>query len=216
MRSEGDLQDRIAALIAPTAEHLGYDLVRVRVMGGTRVRLQIMAERPDGTMTIDDCEILSRAVSARLDVEDPIRGEYVLEVSSPGLDRPLVRRRDYERFEGHEAKIELLRAQEDGRRRFRGVLTGIEDDTVLLTDEDGGSHRLPLSLIEEAKLVLTDALIAATLKAQKKGAEGQAIARDGMEMDVDDLERPRASRKPSNGQNETAKPRAPQKARRAK
>ena len=192
MLSEGDLTERIATLIAPAAADLGYDLVRVRLMGGHTKRLQIMAERSDGTMTIDDCETLSRTVSALLDVSDPIKSEYVLEVSSPGLDRPLVRPRDFSRFAGHEAKIELTQTL-DGRRRFRGALGGLAEDAVIVTDEAGQRYELPLALIGEAKLVMTDALIDATLKAQKKGIE-KGIAGDGVEMDVGELRGRRLSR----------------------
>ena len=210
MLSEGDLTERIATLIAPAAADLGYDLVRVRLMGGHTKRLQIMAERSDGTMTIDDCEMLSRSVSALLDVTDPIKSEYVLEVSSPGLDRPLVRPRDFARFAGHEAKIELTQML-DGRRRFRGALGGLAEDAVIVTDETGQRHELPLALIGEAKLVMTDALIEATLKAQKKG-----IAGDGVEMDVGDLQGRRLLRNPKTGRPKTGRPKTdtPQRKRR--
>ena len=129
--------------------------------GGSRT-LQIMAERPDGSMTIDDCADLSRSVSALLDVEDPISGSYRLEVSSPGLDRPLTRLKDFRTWAGFEARVELA-APQDGRKRFRGLLRGVEDETVLLEEEgEAELHRLPFRAVAKAKLVLTDALIAAT------------------------------------------------------
>src|SRR3546814_8590835 len=122
-----EIAARIEDMIAPSLADMGYDLVRVSLTGGAaRMTLQIMAECLDGAgMTVDDCAAISRAVSALLDVEDPIRGAYVLEVSSPGIDRPLTRARDYERFAGYEAKVELRRMM-DGRRRFRGRLMGVE------------------------------------------------------------------------------------------
>ncbi len=152
---------RIETLIAPSLEAMGYRLVRVAVTGGRRAQvLQVMAERiDDKPMSVDDCTEVTHTVSALLDVEDPIAHAYVLEVSSPGIDRPLVRREDYERFSGHEAKVELATAI-DGRRRFRGKLLGVEGDCVRLSL---GTEvvELPLARIQRAKLVLTDELIAA-------------------------------------------------------
>lgn len=157
----------VARLIAPSLEAMGYVIVRVRLSGGGRPTLQIMAERPDGKeMTVDDCADISRAVSALLDVEDPIAGAYVLEVSSPGLDRPLTRPEDFTRFAGHEAKIELSDAV-DGRKKFRGRLIGLEGETVRIAAEEGESV-LPLAIIRSAKLVLTDALIAESMKRQNR------------------------------------------------
>ena len=155
-------ETRVAELIEPVLAGLGFELVRVKLSGGAAQRsqtLQIMAERPDGSMTVDDCAEISRAVSALMDVEDPIRGDYVLEVSSPGIDRPLVRLRDFEKYAGFVAKFET-REPVDGRRRFRGILRGVEDGTVVLEAEEG-SHGIAFDLIEKAKLVLTDELIAA-------------------------------------------------------
>jgi len=151
----------IEAMIAPSLDAMGYSVVRVSFTGGRRPTLQIMAERRDEkAMTVDDCATVSHTVSALLDVADPIASAYFLEVSSPGIDRPLVRRADYERFAGFEAKIELQRLIE-GRRRFRGKLAGVDDDNVkLLIGPD--TVLLPLSAIARAKLVLTDELIAAT------------------------------------------------------
>jgi len=151
--------DRIAELIAPTVEGLGYTLVRIQMVGSQRMRLQVMAERQDGRpMLVDDCADLSRAVSAVLDVEDPIAGSYTLEVSSPGIDRPLVRREDFERFAGFEARIEVRRPV-DGRRRFRGRLLGCAGGAVRIA-MDGAEVELPFAEIAKAKLVITDDLLA--------------------------------------------------------
>jgi ribosome maturation factor RimP len=165
------LTDRVAEIIAPSLEAMGYDLVRIRYTGGGRPTLQVMAERrADGGMDIEDCEEVSRTVSALLDVEDPIDGAYQLEVSSPGVDRPLTRPRDFERFAGFDAKIELARPI-DGRKRFKGVLTGFEDGRVLmeLAGVAAGEEKFsaPLSDVAEAKLVLTDRLIEASLRESK-------------------------------------------------
>ena len=156
-----DLSDKIEQLIAPIADELGYELVRVQMQGGTRrATLQIMAERRDRTaMLVEDCARLSRAISAALDEADPIAGEYLLEVSSPGIDRPLMKRADYARFLGHDAKLEL-NAPTDGRKRFQGVLTALDGDLLQL-DCDGTAVSQPLASIKSAKLVLTDRLIAA-------------------------------------------------------
>lgn len=155
------LTERIAAMIGPSIESMGYDLVRVSFTGGKGAVLQIMAERSDrGQMTVEDCADISRAISLILDVEDPISGEYNLEVSSPGIDRPLVRPEDYDRFAGFEAKLELEVAV-DGRKRFRGEVIGTEDDDTVVIDHDGEHKKFPFAAIRTAKLVLTDALIAA-------------------------------------------------------
>jgi ribosome maturation factor RimP len=153
----------IEALIAPSLAAMGFRVLRVVFTGtgGSRATLQIMAERADESgMTVDDCSEVSNAVSALLDVADPVPGAYVLEVSSPGIDRPLVKREDYERFAGFEAKLELGQPR-DGRRRFRGLLKGLEGDGIKL-DLGDETVTLPLSAITRARLVLTDALIAAT------------------------------------------------------
>jgi len=169
--TETGLDARIAHIVAPALLAMGYRLVRVLVSGRDGCTVQIMAERPDGTMTVDDCEAVSRNIAPLLDVEDPIDRAYRLEVSSPGIDRPLVRRSDFERGTGHLAKIELRRPL-DGRKRFRGTLAGLTDDTVRLRSaEAGGSESevaLPLDDIVEARLVLTDALIEATLRDTKR------------------------------------------------
>ena len=153
-----DLPARIEALISPSLNEMGYDVVRVRLSGAVRPTLQVMAERSDGlAMSVDDCTIISRALSAVLDVEDPIKGHYNLEVSSPGIDRPLIRRKDFERFAGFEARIEMNRLI-DGRKRFRGRLLGLVDDFVRVALEDG-EVSLPLAEIDRAKLVMTDELL---------------------------------------------------------
>src|SRR5882724_9472987 len=149
----------IEAMIAPTLDAMGYALVRLRFTGG-RQTLQVMAERRDGGgMTVDDCAELSRTISALLDVEDPLPGAYLLEVSSPGIDRPLVRPADYERFAGHEADIETARPIA-GRKRFRGRLGGLAESGVRLELAEGEAVVVPLADIHRAKLVLTDALLA--------------------------------------------------------
>ncbi|HKA74937.1 MAG TPA: ribosome maturation factor RimP, partial [Xanthobacteraceae bacterium] len=155
---------RIAAIAEPVLESLGYRLVRVRVSGMAGCTVQIMAERPDGTMTIEDCEAASRALSPVLDVADPMDRAYRLEISSPGIDRPLVRRSDFERHLGHVAKIEMAVA-EHGRKRFRGTLIAVEGDGLRLHRDDTKADEpaevlLAIDRIGEARLVLTDALIA--------------------------------------------------------
>ena len=160
MRAKTAEDLRLLELLDPVAEAAGYEIVRLRLMGGGVRRLQIMAERPDGQMEIDDCAVLSRAVSEVLDAADPIEGEYNLEVSSPGVDRPLTRLKDFEAYEGFEARLELDRLAE-GRKRFRGRLAGVEDDSVLVDlegEEDHTAH-IPFAWIVDAKLVLTDELM---------------------------------------------------------
>jgi ribosome maturation factor RimP len=151
--------EEIVRLIEPSLEEMGYRLVRVLLSGARRPVLQVMAERgDDAAMTVDDCAAISRRVSALLDVADPIAGAYTLEVSSPGIDRPLVRPEDYDRFAGCEARIELSVPQ-DGRKRFRGRLLGRAGDCVRLAG-DGGEARLPLAAIARARLVASDDLLA--------------------------------------------------------
>ena len=159
----------VESLIAPALADMGYDVVRVKIIGTLPPTLQIMAERRDETgMTVEDCAKISRAVSVLLDVEDPIFGAYTLEVSSPGLGRPLVRPGDYDKFSGLEAKIELL-GPLDGRRRFRGVLAGFADNLVTIVTEDG-AKALPYADIGDAKLIITDELLAAgSAEAAKQG-----------------------------------------------
>ena len=164
---------RIFELIQPTAADMGYEIVRVRYGLQDGHTLQIMAERPDGTMVVQDCEELSRALSALLDVEDPISSEYNLEVSSPGIDRSLTRPKDFERWEGFEVKLELAEPV-DGRKRFRGELQGFENDEVLVACEvEGFSEPQTLGFafgqVAEAKLVMSDDLIKESLKRQGRG-----------------------------------------------
>ena len=158
--SEATLGARIEALIQPTLHDLGFVVVRIGVSGGQRPRLQVMAEPVDGrAMTVDDCAEISRAVSAVLDVEDPIHGAYTLEVSSPGIDRPLVRLDDFRRFAGHDARVEMVRPI-DGRRRFTGRLLGVDEDNVSI-EVAGTPLSLPFVDVQRAKLLLTDRLLAA-------------------------------------------------------
>lgn len=149
----------IERIITPTLESLGYELVRVQIAGGVRKTLQVMAEPTNGrNMSLEDCAELSRAISAVLDVEDPISDAYSLEVSSPGIDRPLTRPKDFQRYAGHEAKVETTEPIEN-RKRFKGKLLGLAGEAVKL-DVEGTAVELPLKIILKAKLVLTDALIA--------------------------------------------------------
>lgn len=160
-----DQAARIAEIIGPSLQAMGYSLVRVQVTGSARRTVQVMAERQDeAAMTVDDCADISRTVSALLDVEDPIEGSYQLEVSSPGIDRPLVAARDYERFAGFEARIEVAHPI-GGRKRFKGRVLGLDGDDVRLAFE-GEEARLPLDDIRRAQLVLTDELIAAAMGKQ--------------------------------------------------
>ena len=182
----------IATIVEPVLEDLGFRLVRVKVQGGGGTAdkiVQLMAERPDGSITIDDCETISKQVSPVLDVADPVSGAYRLEVSSPGIDRPLVRPSDFEDWSGHEAKIELTEPV-GGRRKFKGMLEGFEDGEVRIeadTGEHGIQHLgLPVNLISDARLVLTDELIRDALARAKKRHSDRPG--DGAELDEDDLE----------------------------
>jgi len=171
---------RIAEIVTPVIEDMGFELVRVRLMAGKDQTLQIMAQRPDGSIEVDDCAEISTAISAVLDVEDPILDHYTLEVSSPGIDRPLTRLKDFDRWQGHVAKIETNELI-DGRRRFKGDLAGTEGDEVLIEIEENGEALtigLQFDWLSDAKLVLTDDLIRDVLKARKDA--GQI---DGQEFD---------------------------------
>jgi ribosome maturation factor RimP len=172
---------RIATIAEPVLEGLGYRLVRVRMSGLAGCTVQIMAERPDGSMTIDDCEAVSRALSPVLDVADPVDRAYRLEISSPGLDRPLVRRSDFERYAGNRVRIEMAVAL-DGRRRFRGVLLGAEDNKARVRREDAAPDEasevlLPIEEMADAKIVLSDELIAQSLRRGKE-AERAALGHE--------------------------------------
>ncbi len=163
---------RLADIITPVIEGLGFELVRVRLMGGKTRILQIMADRPDGGIGVDECGEISTAVSAVLDVEDPVEDNYILEVSSPGIDRPLTRLKDFDVWKGWEARMETTELI-DGRRRFKGDLAGIEGDEVLITIEESGEEvtiGLKFEWLSDAKLILTDELISEMLR-QKKVAE---------------------------------------------
>ena len=162
---------RVSAVAAPVLQGMGYRLVRIKISGETGCTVQIMAERPDGTMQIEDCEEISRALSPVLDVADPIDRAYRLEISSPGIDRPLVRRSDFERYTGHLAKIEMAVAHQ-GRKRFRGLLAGVEGDAVRLHRDDTRADEdadvlLVMEDISDARLVLTDELIAESMRRGK-------------------------------------------------
>ena len=190
---------RLADLIGPVIEDLGFELVRVRLMGGqgkTMRTLQIMADRPDGGFGVEDCSTISTAVSATLDVEDPIEEQYNLEVSSPGIDRPLTRLKDFETWEGWEARIETTELIE-GQRRFKGDLKGVEGDEVLIEIESRGEQviiGLKFEWLSDAKLILSDELIAEMLRQRKA-----QLPEDGGfdEIDEDDSDEDEATNAPS-------------------
>lgn len=184
--TETGVAARVAACVEPSLEGLGLRLVRVKVTGERGCTVQIMAERPDGSMTIDDCELASRTLSPLLDVEDPVGREYHLELSSPGIDRPLVRAEDFSRWAGYEAKVELERPLENNRKRFRGIIKGVEDGALRLMPTERPARRagkaeepepeptsvlLPLDNLGEARLVLTDELVRESLRRGGKGTE---------------------------------------------
>ena len=189
---ESGTDARIAAIVAPVLDAIGYRLVRVRLTGQNGLTLQIMAERPDGTMTVEDCEAVSRAVSPALDVEDPIDKAYHLEVSSPGIDRPLVRKADFERWVGHLAKMETSVVVE-GRKRFRGRIVVADADTVTI-ERDTPAYgeepvaRLPYETIAEARLVLTDDLIRDALSKDNRARKEARKARGETDEDGDEFE----------------------------
>jgi ribosome maturation factor RimP len=179
---EQGIAARFAAIAEPVIAGFGFRLVRVRVSGLSGCTIQIMAERPDGSMTIDDCETISRALSPVLDVADPIDRAYRLEISSPGIDRPLVRRSDFERHAGHRIKVEMATSVA-GRRRFRGVLLGTEHDAARIRPdeaEEAAEVALPISEMAEARVILSDALLAESLK---RGKAAQRAARHDDEDD---------------------------------
>ena len=160
---------RLAEIVTPAIEGLGFELVRIRLMGGKTATLQIMADRPEGGIDVDDCAAISTAVSAVLDVEDPIEDNYNLEVSSPGIDRPLTRLKDFDAWQDYEAKLETSE-QIDGRKRFKGVLRGTENNDVLIEIENDGEMvviGLDFDWLSDAKLVLTDDLITEMLRQRK-------------------------------------------------
>ncbi|WP_343080367.1 ribosome maturation factor RimP [Ostreiculturibacter nitratireducens] len=179
---------RLAEIITPTIEGMGFELVRIRLMGGQHKTLQIMADRPEGGIVVEDCAKISTAVSAVLDVEDPIEDAYTLEVSSPGIDRPLTRLKDFDVWSGYEAKLETTELI-DGRRRFKGTLAGTEGDEVLIEIEDQGEPvtiGLQFDWLSDAKLVLTDELITEMLR-QRKSA-GAIDETDFDEIETEDTD----------------------------
>lgn len=190
--TEEGLDARVAAIVEPVITDLGYRLVRVKISAANGCTLQIMAERPDGTMSVHDCEAISRAVSPALDVDDPINRAYHLEISSPGIDRPLVRESDFVRWAGHEAKVEMA-VPLDGRKRFRGILTGVEDGKAvlrLLDAPEGAVNPVLLQLtdMEEARLILTDDLVRAALRAEKAALSARGIDTSDLPDEDDDIE----------------------------
>lgn len=167
---------RVAAVAAPVLQGMGYRLVRIKISGEAGCTVQIMAERPDGSMQLEDCEAISRALSPVLDIEDPIERAYRLEISSPGIDRPLVRRTDFERYAGHLVKVEMA-VPHEGRKRFRGLLGGVEGQAARLLPEnpkakDQAQYLIPIEDISDARLILTDELIAESMR------RGKAAERD--------------------------------------
>jgi ribosome maturation factor RimP len=178
---EPGLSTRVAAIAEPVIESLGYRLVRVKVSASEGCTVQIMAERPDGSMAVEDCEIVSRTLSPVFDLADPIERAYRLEISSPGIDRPLVRRSDFDRYAGHLVKIEM-EIPVSGRKRFRGLLIGTEGDAARISrDEteagDETEFLLPIDEMSEAKLVLTDELVTQALRKGKAAERAARAAR---------------------------------------
>jgi len=191
---------KLAAIAEPVIAGLGFRLVRVRVSGLSGCTIQIMAERPDGSMTIDDCETISRALSPVLDVADPIDRAYRLEISSPGIDRPLVRRSDFERHAGERIKVEMATSVA-GRRRFRGVLLATQDDAALIRTDDAAPDQateilLPISEMTEARVVLSDALLSESLKRGKAAQRAAGLDDEDGETQAQDNER-KGARAPS-------------------
>lgn len=174
---------RIAEIVTPVVEDMGFEVVRVRLMSGKDTVLQIMVQRPDGQIEVDECAQVSTAVSATLDVEDPIVDVYNLEVSSPGIDRPLTRLKDFDQWQGFEAKVETEELI-DGRRRFKGELAGVQDDEVLITIEEG-TIGLKFAWLSDAKLVLTDELIRDVLKGRKDAGQIDESQFDEIETIID-------------------------------
>ena len=163
--SSSEIEKKISAIISPTIETLGYELVRVRLVPGETSTLQIMADRKSGEIDVEDCSIISRDISVLLDVEDPINDAYILEVSSPGIDRPLTRLKDFNNWQGYEVKLETYELI-NGQRRFKGEIYNIEKDNITLAN-NGKFTELSFKLISEAKLILTDNLIKDVLRNRK-------------------------------------------------
>jgi ribosome maturation factor RimP len=181
------IDKRLAGILTPMIEGMGFELVRIRLMSGKTQTLQIMAERPDGSISVDECGQISTAVSALMDVEDPIEDNYALEVSSPGIDRPLTRLKDFDTWAGYEAKLETTEMI-DGRRRFKGVLAGIEGDEVLVNLDTDGADPITIGLqfdwLSDAKLVLTDDLITEMLRQRKDAGIIDETQFDEIETDM--------------------------------
>jgi ribosome maturation factor RimP len=185
--TETGIDARVAAIVGPTLLDLGFRLVRVKITGRDGCTVQIMAERADGTFTVEDCELASKAISPVLDVEDPIDRAYNLEMSSPGIDRPLVRVSDFARWAGHLAKVEM-EIPVDGRKRFKGMLEGVEGETAIMRRDDAGKDEpgrvaLPIADIGEARLVLTDDLIREALRRAKAAGRAPEEPSDVPQMD---------------------------------
>ncbi|WP_431297726.1 ribosome maturation factor RimP [Tabrizicola sp. BL-A-41-H6] len=182
---------RLADIIGPVIEGMGFELVRVRLMGGKTRILQIMADKAEGGIDVDECGQISTAVSAVLDVEDPIEDNYVLEVSSPGIDRPLTRLKDFEVWKGWEARVETSELI-DGRRRFKGTLAGTENDEILIEIEEGGETLtigLKFDWLSDAKLILTEDLITEMLRQRKaQGVDPSKFDSIEDETDTEDTE----------------------------
>lgn len=180
------IDKRLAEIVGPVIEDLGYELVRLRLMSGKTRVLQIMADKPQGGIEVDDCALISTDVSANLDVIDPIEEEYTLEVSSPGIDRPLTRLKDFDVWEGYEARLETAEMI-DGRKRFKGILAGIEGSEVLIEIEEG-TIGLQFDWLSDAKLILTDDLIRDVLKSRKDKGEIDEAQFDSVETFMDDTD----------------------------
>jgi len=197
---------RVATIAEPVIEGLGYRLVRVKISGQNGCTVQIMAERPDGSMTVEGCEEISRALSPVLDVADPIDRAYRLEISSPGIDRPLVRRSDFDRYAGHVARVEM-EAAVAGRKRFRGMLIGTEGEATRLRRDDAKPEEvaealLPIADMAEARLVITDALVAESLRRSKaseieKAADEADQHTNGTKLSQQDSHRTHANARPA-------------------
>ena len=191
---ENGVAARVAELIEPAIEDLGFRLVRVRVSGLNGCTVQIMAERPDGTMSVDDCESVSRAISPLLDLEDPVERAYHLEISSPGIDRPLVRPSDFTRWADYDVKIET-KLPVHGRKRFKGVILGAAEGAVVIERDDAGKDdeprvAIPLVDISEARLVLTDELIRESLRRDKAARKARGIEADSNDEEFEQAEEP--------------------------
>ncbi|CUH23749.1 Ribosome maturation factor RimP [Jannaschia seosinensis] len=181
------LDKRLAEIAAPVVEDMGFELVRLRLMAGKTATLQVMADKPEGGIEVDDCARISTDLSAVLDVEDPIVDEYALEVSSPGIDRPLTRLKDFEAWAGHEARVETTELI-DGQRRFKGVLQGVEDDEILIEIERGAETPvigLKFDWLSDAKLILTDDLIREVLKNRKDAGQIDETRFDEVQTHLD-------------------------------